>query len=190
MIQDVIGRIKNELVITFDDLFHWFEIDDKLLDHSPANGGWTIRQILEHISLTNHFLLILIRKGTSKSLEIANNTEYSNLLIDYDLDWEKLKMIGEHRSFEWNRPQHMEPTNKIPLIEVKEKLFEQKQELLSLLNQIPNGEGVLYKIMMSVNNLGKIDVYHYLYFLVQHIKRHLMQMARAKQEFEILKMKQ
>ena len=59
------------------------------------------------------------------------------------------------------------------MLEVKEKLIEQKQECLSLLNQIPNGEGVLFKTMMSVNNLGKIDVYHYLYFLVQHIKQTL-----------------
>jgi len=183
MIQNIIDRIRGELGKTFDDLFHWFEIDDKLLDHIPANGGWTIRQILEHISLTNHFLLILIRKGTMKSIEIANNTEYSSLLIDYDLDWEKLKMIGEHRSFEWNRPGHMEPTSEILLIEVKEKLFEQKHECLSLLSQVPNGEGVLYKTMMSVNNLGKIDVYHYIYFLVQHINRHLMQMKKIKYEF-------
>jgi len=183
MIEDIIDRIKNELLTSFDELFYWFEIEYKLLDYSPSNGGWTIRQILEHVSLTNHFLLILIRKGTLKSIEIAGNTEYSNLLTGYDLNWDKLKLIGEHRSFEWNRPQHMEPTNKILLIEVKEKLIEQKQECLSRLNQIPNGEGVLYKTMMSVNNLGKIDVYHYIYFLVQHINRHLMQIKKIKHEF-------
>jgi len=183
MIQDVINRIKNELIQAFDDLFNWFEIEDKLLDYPPANGGWTIRQILEHITLTNHFLLILIRKGTSKSIEKANSAEYSNLLFGYDLDWEKLKLIGEHRSFEWNRPQHMEPTNKTLLIDVQEKLFEQEQECLLLLSGIPNGEGILYKTMMSVNNLGKIDVYHYIYFLVQHLNRHLTQMKKIKYEF-------
>ena len=69
--------------------------------------------------MTNHFLLILIRKGTIKSIEKAGNTVYSDLLVNYDLDWDKLKMIGEHRSFEWNRPEHMEPTNKILLSDVK-----------------------------------------------------------------------
>lgn len=184
MIQDIINRIEIELTGSFEDLNYWCEkSDDILLNYSPVNGGWSIRQILEHISLTNHFLLILIRKGATRSIEMANNTEYSSLLIDYDLDWDKLKLVGEHRSFEWNRPQHMEPKNKILLIEIKEKLFEQKQECLSILNQIPNGEGILYKTMMSVNNLGKIDVYHYIYFLVQHINRHLMQMTKIKYEF-------
>jgi hypothetical protein len=191
MIQDIINRIEIELTGSFDDLGYWCDKSDEMtLNYSPANGGWSIKQILEHISLTNHFLLILIRKGTKRSIEMANNTEYSSLLADYDLGWDKLKLVGEHRSFEWNRPQHMEPTNKILLIEIKEKLFEQKQECLSLLNQIPNGEGMLYKTMMSVNNLGKIDVYHYLYFLVQHIRRHLIQMTKVKLEFEDLKTKQ
>jgi hypothetical protein len=133
MIQDVINRIRNELNGSFEDLFHWFDSDDKLLDHSPLNGGWTIRQILEHISLTNHFLLILIRKGVFRSIEKANGTDYSELLINYDLDWDRLKMIGEHRSFEWNRPQHMEPMKKISLIDIKLTLEQQLQECLSLL---------------------------------------------------------
>lgn len=176
--------------MAFDNLGYWMERNEKELDYLPANGGWSIRQILEHISLTNHFLLILIRKGALKSIELAAGTEYSKLLTGYDLDWERLKLIGEQRSFEWNRPLHMEPTNSIPLIEVKRKLFEQKEECLSILDQIPNGEGVLYKTMMSVNNLGKIDVYHYMYFLVQHIRRHLVQMTRVKLEFEDLTTKQ
>lgn len=184
MIHGVINRIKNELIRAFDDLFYWCKSDDQLLDHHPSNNGWTIRQILEHISLTNHFLLILIRKGTVKSIEKASSTDYSDLLVNYDLDWEKLKMIGEHRSFEWNRPEHMEPTNEIPLSDVKIKLEQQLQECISLIDQISNGEGVLYKTMMSVNNLGKIDVYHYIYFLVQHINRHLRQMEKIRLEFK------
>jgi hypothetical protein len=184
MIRNIIERIKKESIKTFDDLFYWFECDDKLLDHLPANGGWTIRQILEHISLTNHFLLILIRKGTIKSIEKASNTEYSDVLVNYDLEWDKLKVIGEHRSFEWNRPEHMEPTNKILLSDVKILLEQQLQECISLIDQIPNGEGVLYKTMMSVNNLGKIDVYHYIYFLIQHINRHLRQMEKIRLEFK------
>ena len=185
MIRNIIERIKKESIKTFDDLFYWLECDDKLLDHLPANGGWTIRQVLEHISLTNYFLLILIRKGTIKSIEKAGKTDYSDLLVNYELDWDKLKMIAEHKSFEWNRPDHMEPTNKVLLSDVKILLEQQLQECISLIDRIPNGEGVLYKTMMSVNNLGKIDVYHYIYFLIQHINRHLRQMEKIRLEFKI-----
>jgi hypothetical protein len=43
----------------------------------------------------------------------------------------------------------------------------------------------LCKTMMSVNNIGKIDVYHYICFLVQHAKRHITQMEKIRDEFNI-----
>jgi hypothetical protein len=49
-----------------------------------------------------------------------------------------------------------------------------------LLNKIQNGEGVLQTTMMSVNNLGKIDVYSYLYFLAKHAERHVSQMQKKR----------
>jgi hypothetical protein len=54
---------------------------------------------------------------------------------------------------------------------------------MACLDQLKNGEGVLHKTMMSVNKLGKIDVYHFIYFLVQHAKRHIGQMEKIKGEF-------
>ena len=184
MIQNVITKIKDELSKAFADLFLCFEANDELLDYRPAKGGWTIREVLEHVSITNHFLLILIRKGTAKAVEIAKDKNYDDLLLNYDLDWDKLKMIGEHNSFKWNRPEHMEPKGTLSLNEIKSTLKEQMLECLSFLDQMPKGEGVLYKTMMSVNDLGKIDVYHYIYFLVQHINRHLTQMEKVREEFK------
>jgi DinB superfamily len=184
MIQNVITKIKDDLVKAFTDLFLCFEANDELLDYRPAKGGWTIREVLEHVSITNHFLLILIRKGTAKAVEIAKDKNYDDLLLNYNLDWEKLKMIGEHNSFKWNRPEHMEPKGTLSLNEIKSTLKEQMLECLSFLDQMPKGEGVLYKTMMSVNDLGKIDVYHYIYFLVQHINRHLTQMEKVCREFK------
>jgi hypothetical protein len=81
----------------------------------------------------------------------------------------------------------MEPKGVLSLNEVKSTLKEQMQECLVLLDQMTNGEGRLYKTMMSVNDLGKIDMYHYIYFLVQHANRHLMQMEKVRAEFENLK---
>ncbi|MBN8787104.1 MAG: hypothetical protein J0I84_08435 [Terrimonas sp.] len=47
-----------------------------------------------------------------------------------------------------------------------------------------NGEGVLYKTTMTVNDLGKIDVYEYIYFLAQHGQRHVTQMEKNEAEFK------
>lgn len=183
MIRDIIDKIEHDLIKSFAELSEWLDSDNCLLDYASQSGGWTIRQIVEHVSLTNHYLLILIQKGTLKAIQKAVNTDYADLLVNYELDWEKLKTIGEHKSFEWNRPEHMEPTNTVTMSEIKSRLHSQMQECQSCLHQMPNGEGVLYRTMMSVNNLGKIDVYHYISFLVQHIKRHITQMEKIKEEF-------
>ena len=61
-------------------------------------------------------------------------------------------------------------------------MHEQLTECLDWLDQLSQGAGILYKTTMTVNDLGKINVYEYLYFLAMHIRRHLMQMNQIKQE--------
>ena len=53
----------------------------------------------------------------------------------------------------------------------------------AMFNSIEKWRRVLYKTTMSVNGLGKIDVYHYIYFLVQHAQRHISQMKKVAAEF-------
>src|SRR5688572_32255268 len=104
MIRDVITGIRTDMDGIYSKIYDWFNVSEELMNYSPENGGWNIRQVLEHISLTNHFLLILIRKGVQGSLKKSAAMDYPYLLANYDLDWDKLREIGTHGSFEWNRP--------------------------------------------------------------------------------------
>ncbi len=185
MIDIIVNKIFNELTTTFEEIENWFDISEDLADYNPKKGGWSIRKVLEHVSLTNHFLLILIKKGTLKSLEKAKTTSFSEILNDYDLDWGALTQIAQHKSFVWNRPEHMEPTGNLDFGVISNKLQCQLNECLGYLNQLKYGEGVLHKTMMTVNGLEKIDVYHYILFLAQHARRHLAQMKKIEEEFNL-----
>ncbi|TGD82449.1 DinB family protein [Hymenobacter wooponensis] len=106
------------------------------------------------------------------------------LMLDQELGHYQFKQqlldeVGISRSFVWMRPDHKSPA------EVQVQLQEQLQQCLRTLAQLPNGEGVLYRTTMSVNGLGKIDVYEYLYFLAKHAKRHVMQMERNATEYKL-----
>ncbi|WP_207632445.1 DinB family protein [Foetidibacter luteolus] len=184
MNDNIIASIRQSLSDTFADVDAWFDIDKLLMDYRPNKTGWTIRQILEHITLTNYYLLILIKKGTIKSLNKAAKMNVYSVQADYKIDWLNLNTIAVHNSFVWSRPQHMEPTGNVELSETRQKMKDQLIQCLSCLNQMPNGEGALYKTMMSVNNLGKIDVYHYILFLGQHAKRHISQMENIERNFK------
>ncbi len=173
-----ITAIKEYLIATFSEIDLWFEKEEEVRQFRPPSNGWTIDEILEHIALTNHFLLILIDKGKNKALQNRSKLVLEEELKTYTFNGNKLTEVGLHESFTWIRPAHMEPKGEKTLIEVKEELQLQLKQCLASLDELKNGEGILYKTTMSVNNLGKIDVYEYIYFLAQHGKRHITQMTK------------
>lgn len=182
-IKEIISEIKENLSTTFDKIDLWFDKSIELRSYKPENGGWTIDQILEHIGLTNHFLLILIDKGTNKALANIVKLDIHEELEKYVFHKEKLTEVGLYNSFNWIRPEHMEPKAEKTPDEVRMQLKNQVKQCLDNLEKLRNGEGVLYKTTMTVNNLGKIDVYEYIYFLAQHGYRHITQMKKNETEF-------
>jgi uncharacterized protein YrzB (UPF0473 family) len=182
-IKIIISEIKDFLDSTFKDIDLWFEKDADLRNYTPINGGWTIDQILEHIGLTNHFLLILIDKGTNKAFANISKLDVNEELKNYVFHRDKLTEVGLHKSFNWIRPEHMEPKADKTLVQVRQQLKDQVKQCFDNLDKLKNGEGVLYKTTMTVNDLGKIDVYEYIYFLAQHGQRHITQMAKNEIEY-------
>jgi hypothetical protein len=181
----IIQTIEKELIQVHSLLDGWFDEDSHLLNYHPKDGGWSAYQILEHVTLTSHYLLLLIGKGTDKSLTLAK-TSYSKVDWEtYSLDPDgKLFEIGIHKSFTWHRPDHMVPLEELSPGKIRKTLRRQLSDCLCFLDKLANGEGALCKITMSVNDLGKLDVYQYLYFLAQHGKRHLTQLEKNRLEFD------
>lgn len=183
MVKEIIPEIRRTLDTVTRQVDAWFDKPLAVRQYRPANGGWTVDEILEHISLTSHFLLKLIEKGAGKALRNINQLQLDQELKSYVFERDKLDEIGLYKSFEWIRPEHMEPTGTADMAEIRRLIQAQRDRCLDWLDKMPNGEGILYRITMSVNNLGKIDVYQYIYFLAQHAKRHLAQMERNEREF-------
>ena len=177
-----IAVINAALTHAFDQLAAWFEAPAAVRAHRPAQGGWTIDEILEHVGLTNHYLLILIEKAADKALRNPHGLDLATELARPGADAARLQAIGQHRSFAWVRPAHMEPTGTTPPAEVAALLREQLHRCQLVLARLPNGEGVLHRTTMSVNELGKLDVYELVHFLAQHAARHLTQIERAAAE--------
>ncbi|MBA2937564.1 DinB family protein [Paenibacillus sp. CGMCC 1.16610] len=185
-VKKAIHDINLELTRTLNDYYSWFDVHSDLLMFKPK-VGWSIEQILEHVTLTNYFLLILIRKGKKKAIDLAIPINLEHAISNYEYNLGELDLIDKHKSFVWIRPEHMEPVGDKSVSEIKRIMEEQMNECKEILKEIPNGEGILYKTTMSVNNLGKIDVYQYIYFLCQHAKRHIAQMESVRDEYSRFK---
>jgi hypothetical protein len=177
-IHSTILKINRELISSFALLDSYFDRDEKFLNQQTGQG-WNAAQILEHVMLTNQYLLILIEKGATRALVLAReNREFIETGKNYSVENAALLEIGIHKSFAWENPAHMEPKGTRALTEIRCELRDQLYQCLCILDALRKGEGLLYKTTMTVNNLGKLDVYQYLYFLVLHLKRHLTQLER------------
>ncbi len=158
----------------------WFDQPEDLRRFRPSSGGWSVDQVLEHVTLTNRFLMLTLRKWARIAEHRASR---GDPIPQGESDLGRLDVIGERGSFGWVRPEHMEPTGAPSSVEVRAILRQQLGECLILLERIGGGIGALCRVTMTVNALGKIDLYQWLYFLAQHARRHLQQLAAIEAEF-------
>lgn len=175
-----VATVRQALLSTFTEVDGWFDRPEELRRFKPISGGWFVDQVLEHITLTNHFLMLVIRRWTEKALRKA---EKGGPIPDGESDLTRLDIIGERGSFTWVRPEHMEPSANPSATAVRDTMWRQVSECLDLLNRMGSGEGSLCKVSMSVNGLGKIDLYQWLYFLAQHAQRHLHQVREVEDDY-------
>lgn len=172
-----IQRLTLEVQTTFAALDTYFELPATLRQTHPEPEAWSMDEILEHITLTNHFLMLTLRNSRDKVLRRARTQP----IPDSESDLDTLLRIGDPDAFPWTRPEHMEPTRQTTPEAVRQTLRTQGQECLAILSQISHGEGALHTVRMSVQNLGKLDMYQWLFFLVQHARRHIVEMDRIRQ---------
>jgi hypothetical protein len=175
-----VEQVRAALWTTFESADEWFDRPADLRAYEPSGGGWSIDEVLEHVTLTSHFLLIVIRNSARKALKRA---AAGSPLPEGESDLDLLEPIGRRGSFSWSRPEHMIPTGAVASEQVRERMREQTRECLEILDRLRGGEGSLFTVRMSVNGSGRLDVYQWLYFLAQHARRHLDQMREVEVEW-------
>jgi hypothetical protein len=172
--RETIATVRVTLTSIFAEVDAWFDRSGDVRAFRPPDGGWTVDEVLEHVTLTNRYLLLVIRKSTGKALARAARGEP---VVEGESDLRRLEPIGVRGSFRWPRPDHMVPAGGVSAEEVRSLMRDQVREGLDLLGRLGGGEGSLHRVRMSVDDSGRLDVYQWLQFLTLHPHRHLAQMA-------------
>jgi hypothetical protein len=175
---EVITKIRTELNLAFSQVFDVFSTREDKLYYKPINEGWSIYEVLEHVVLANYFLLRIINKQTERAIAVAGDNDFAKNINAYALDLNKLKRMELTGSHVWVPQRYTEPTGELPFLQLKMALHDQLNESIAILqNQY------VLKAIFKTYDAGKLDALHYLYFLVQHMQRHLQQIQRAEKEF-------
>jgi len=176
----LVAELAASLSADFRNLRTWLEVEGALLHFRPRPDAWTVEQILEHVTLTNRFLLLLIEKLQARARKRAERGEP---LPQVAPRFDHVEALGRH-SFRWLHPEHMTPTGGVSPAELRSRLERQERECLDALRRMPNGEGSLHRIRLSLLETDEhLDLYQYLYFLGVHMRRHRAQMERNRESW-------
>lgn len=145
------------------------------LAHRPAPDAWSPAEVLEHVALTDHFLLLLLDKIADKAQRRRNR----------GVPWPAHPPRFEHiqelapRERGWDAPAHMRPTGEPTIDHVRTRLVDDRRRALALLDAFPCGEGTLHRIRMSEvgGDDDRLDLYQYLELLRVHASRHVRQLG-------------
>ncbi len=173
--EKTIAALRVEIDEVFALLDRWCTRPPGELEMVPKDAGWSIRLVIEHVGIVNHYLLLTLRKGVETARrraarEVAVPVAESDLTIFGD--------IADPDAFDWRSPKHMLPSGTLPLAEARAILARQHGECLLLLEGMAEGQGLLHTVRMSVRDLGRLDMYQWLWFLLMHARRHLAQIDR------------
>lgn len=174
----------HEIQHTIDCVMPWFDCRKETANWIPPNDGWSIHEILEHTVLTSHFLLLLIKKGARKSLAAKSKGDVISLPQEYELIPESLAESGIFRAFTWHRPEHMDPRKNSMEGDTKANFLQQMDQCRAVVQSLEGGWGHFTKTTMTVNAIGRLDVYQYIIFLCRHAQRHCAQMEENKSTFD------
>ncbi len=141
--------------------------------------SWTIREIAEHVTRTNQFLLLLVEKIGDKvrrRLARAGEPVEAPALPRFD----RLDLLADRR-FRWDSPDHMRPTGSVDDRTIRASLAEQRGRAARALREFPRGEGTLHTIRMSVVGPdARLDLYEFVYVIALHAERHAAQIERVR----------
>ena len=159
---ETIQRISTELNTTFDQLDAFFDLPQAIRSFRPAPGEWCIDETLENIMLANHFLMITLKHGLDRVLKYAQTKPIPKRNIELD----RIAQMSDSDLFD-SGPQPRE-ARKVRSEHVRIRLTAQRDEGLHILSQIQKGEGLLYRFDIDIDELGELDMYQWLYLIVQH----------------------
>ena len=169
-----IGRLAASLQEHFDRLAPWLELGEPSWSTRPADDSWSVAEILEHVVLCQRYLLLLIDKIAERS---RRRLAAGAVLPAEPGDPTPLEALAA-RSFSWRHPEHMAPSGRVSRGALAAELSLQRGRCLDHLRRMPDGEGSLHAIRMSVVG-RKLDLYQYLRLLDLHLARHLAQLDRT-----------
>lgn len=141
------------------------EVSDHYLNLQPADGGWSIKQILEHLYLMEHSVVDIIKK----ELTSGEDKEAKQRKIELTVD----------RTVKVDAPDYLVPSDDVAALKEMTEKLEQSHFALQQLAEAYDEE-VFAKKALDHPAFGKMNLAQWILFVGYHEMRHTKQIQEVK----------
>ena len=143
------------------------------LTRRPSTDGWSVAEILDHLTMVESGIVRLITKRVGRAREAGLGEERSTESVLASFDQHRAKL----ETMKMQSPETVRPRANVDLKEALEGL-ETSRESLRAAVMTANGLS-LGEIKHTHPLLGELDLYQWLIFVGQHELRHKKQIERT-----------
>jgi len=172
-VENVVVKIRRELIRSVSRMDAWFDMDSALLDHRSASSAKSIREWLEQALLANRYILQIIEEARTDNRKSSTN---EMPLEDYCARIQALEDPASI-SVDFNFATYIQDGVSLHLI--RQELRDQLNRCLIHLEELGEGEIELFETNLSVGEFGKLDAYQCFYFLAMYVRRCLEQLENT-----------
>lgn len=165
--------------------------DPDMLLHQPAEGKWSIAQIIEHLNSYGRYYLPLIRRTINNGAYSASSAYTPGWLGDYFTRLMLPKSTGEITN-KMKAPKGHRPKSDLDSKAVLEEFLEQQQLLLELLTDAEKTHLGKVRIPISLSRFIRLKLGDTFRFIIAHHQRHFVQAnktVKTLKEFETVSLR-
>lgn len=147
-------------------------VPEKKLSASPAQGKWSINQILIHLLTSEQLTLAYLKKKSLGVDNLKNSGAWESLRMQI-LKWsQRLPFL------KYNAPKHVvaNTPEAVPLEELERRWTLTRMELRQFLDTVE--ESNVRKLIYKHPVAGRFDIIQCLMFMGEHYRHHLPQIKR------------
>ena len=165
--------------------------DPEMLLQQPAEGKWSIAQIIEHLNSYGRYYLPLIRKTISTGSHSPGLFYTPGWLGDYFTKAMMPKATGEVKN-KMQAPRDHRPKSDLNSKAVIDEFLEQQHLLLQLLGEAEKTHLGKVRIPISLTRFIRLKLGDTFRFIIAHHQRHFVQAQntiKALREFQTVSMR-
>lgn len=158
-------------------------LDAQTLNTQPAQGKWSVAQVIEHLNSYNRYYLPEIKAALQRGLKmkIPSSTQYnSGWFGDYFTKMMQPKEDGKIAN-KMNAPKNHQPLAELDVQRVLNEFIARQTDLLNYVQQAQQTNMGKLRVPISISKLIKLKLGDTFRFLIAHQQRHFVQINNTLQ---------